>query len=145
MKKKSRPIFLFSSLIHNCIMFRSINTTLKAINRQRRELATQLAAHEACLWKDEDIALLLLELEIEIGEGTNRFIYDNERLHYCTYLSQNVVFNEKKTAEDILDKIVWLWTTWEAISRATGKSWWKITEADKHKLSLLKDDQGKTT
>ncbi|CAO3701110.1 unnamed protein product [Rhizopus stolonifer] len=63
------------------------------------------------------------------------------RLHYCTYLSQNVVFNQKKTPEDILDKIVWLWTTWEAISRATGKSWWKITEADKHKLSLLKDDQ----
>lgn len=110
--------------------------------KERRELAAHLATHDTCLWTDEDVALLLLELEIEIGEGTNRFIYDDERMSYCNYLSQTAFSHQAKTPKDILDKIIWLWTTWEAISKATGKSWWKVTEAEKYKLSLVKDDQG---
>ncbi|KAI9253002.1 hypothetical protein BY458DRAFT_493302 [Sporodiniella umbellata] len=123
-------------------MLESAKAALKAIkNKQQRDLALQLATYEACLWDDGDISLLLIELEIEIGEGTNRFIYASERMHYCTYLAQNVFFCQKKSPEDILDKINWLWNTWEAISKATGKSWWNITEADKQKLSLMKDNQ----
>ncbi|CEP15019.1 hypothetical protein [Parasitella parasitica] len=110
-------------------------------NAQRRALANRLVSHEGLLWTDQDVDLLLNELEIEVGEGTNRFLYQDERIHYCHDLLKTVQFHQPKSPEQIHDKIIWLWTTWEAISRATGKSWWNISEQDKYNLSLLSDDK----
>lgn len=113
---------------------------------KRRALANRLAngggGPAGLLWTDQDVDLLLDELEIEIGEGTNRFLYQDERIIYCHSLSQSMQFNQFKSPDQIHDKIIWLWTTWEAISRATGKSWWNISEEDKYNLSLLSDDKG---
>lgn len=112
-------------------------------DRKRRTLASTLASHGQGQWSDKDIELLLEELEIEVGEGTNRFLYEDERKSYCMYLSQSLKFDVLKSPEQIYDKIIWLWSTWEAISRATGKSWWNISEHDKHELSLMLEDKGK--
>lgn len=110
---------------------------------QRRALATKLASDGQGQWSDEDIELLLTELEIEVGEGTNRFLYEDERRVYCLFLSEAIEFKLVKSPDQIYDKIIWLWSTWEAISRATGKSWWNITEQEKYNLSLLSDNIGK--
>ncbi|KAL9558138.1 hypothetical protein MBANPS3_001044 [Mucor bainieri] len=111
------------------------------MDAQRRALANRLANDEGQLWTDQDVDLLLDELEIEIGEGTNQFLYHDERIIYCHHLSQTIPFSQGKTPDQIHDKIIWLWTTWEAISRATGKSWWFISEQDKAQLSLMSDDK----
>ncbi|CEI90004.1 hypothetical protein RMCBS344292_04340 [Rhizopus microsporus] len=114
-------------------------------NKERRELAAHLATHDTCLWTDEDVTLLLLELEIEIGEGTNRFIYDDERMSYCNYLSQTAFSHQAKTPKDILDKIVWLWTTWEAISKATDQqliSMFKYYNECDRIFAYIKEDEG---
>ncbi|KAI8640629.1 hypothetical protein BD408DRAFT_444966 [Parasitella parasitica] len=108
---------------------------------QRRALANRLVDDEGLLWTDQDVDLLLNELEIEVGEGTNRFLYQDERVLYCHGLSQAIQFQQPRSPDQIHDKIIWLWTTWEAISRATGKSWWNISERDKYSLSLLSHDK----
>ncbi|KAL7324058.1 hypothetical protein PS15p_210627 [Mucor circinelloides] len=113
----------------------------KEMDAQRRALANRLANDEGLLWTDEDVDLLLDELEIEVGEGTNQFLYQDERIIYCHHLSQTIPFSQHKTPDQVHDKIIWLWTTWEAISRATGKSWWFISERDKAQLSLMSDDK----
>lgn len=109
---------------------------------KRRALANRLANDEGLLWTDQDVDLLLNELEIEVGEGTNQFLYQDERIIYCHHLSRTIPFSQHKTPDQVHDKIIWLWTTWEAISRATGKSWWFISEQDKAQLSLMSDDKG---
>lgn len=115
---------------------------IKRNDKKRRALATRLALDGQGQWTDQDIELLLQELEIEVGEGTNRFLYDDERRVYCLFLSQAIPFEHTKSPEKIYDKILWLWSTWEAISRATGKSWWNTTEQEKQRLSLLANNQG---
>ncbi|OBZ82399.1 hypothetical protein A0J61_09551 [Choanephora cucurbitarum] len=112
-------------------------------DRQRRSLALRLAHSEEYgpIWLDQDIVVLLEELEVEVGEGMNRFMYEDERLPYAMYLSRSLPFIEPKSAEQIIQKILWLWSTWEAISLATGKSWWKISESEKLRLSLMTGDQ----
>lgn len=118
---------------------------IKLNDKKRRALATKLALDGQGQWTDKDIELLLQELEIEVGEGTNRFLYEDERRVYCIFLSQAIEFKYTKSPEQIYDKIIWLWSTWEAISRATGKSWWNTTEQEKQLLSLLVDNKGKIT
>lgn len=118
---------------------------IKLNDKKRRALATKLALDGQGQWTDKDIELLLQELEIEVGEGTNRFLYEDERRVYCIFLSQAIEFKYTKSPEQIYDKIIWLWSTWEAISRATGKSWWNTTEQEKQRLSLLIDNKGKIT
>lgn len=115
---------------------------IKQRDKQRRAFATKLALNGQGQWADQDIELLLTELEIEVGEGTNRFLYEKERRVYCLFLSQVIEFQLSKSPDQIYDKIIWLWSTWEAISRATGKSWWNITEKEKYNLSLLFDNKG---
>ncbi|KAI8380863.1 hypothetical protein BD560DRAFT_387401 [Blakeslea trispora] len=112
-------------------------------DRQRRSLALRLATSQdfGLPWSDRDVTVLLEELEVEVGEGLNRFMYEDERLPYAMYLSKTLPFDEPKSAEQIIQKTLWLWSTWEAISRATGKSWWKISESEKYRLSLLTGDQ----
>jgi hypothetical protein len=39
------------------------------------------------LWTDQDINLLLDKIEIEVGEGTNRFLCQDKRMVYCHSLS----------------------------------------------------------
>ncbi|KAG2206882.1 hypothetical protein INT47_007639 [Mucor saturninus] len=114
---------------------------IKLDDKKRRALATKLALDGQGQWSDEDIELLLQELEIEVGEGTNRFLYEDERRLYCLFLSQAIPFEHTKSPEQIYDKILWLWSTWEAISRATGKSWWNTTEQEKQRLSLMADNK----
>jgi hypothetical protein len=113
-------------------------------DKHRRALASKIASSDRQNgWTDEDIELLLNELEIEVGEGTNRFVYEDERPLYCLYLSQNIEFEQPKSPEQIFDKILWLWSAWESISRATGKSWWNTTEQEKYEQSLLSENKGK--
>lgn len=133
-----------SSTNHNICIYRDeFDRNLKSINdKKRRALAAELAMHGQGQWTDRDVKLLLEELEIEVGEGTNRFLYEDERRSYCSYLSHTINFDQEKSPDAIYEQIIWLWSTWEAISRATGKSWWHISERDKYLLSLSENDQG---
>lgn len=143
-KYSSNFIYKDSSTNHNiCIYRHEFDRNIKFVNdRKRRALAAELAMHGQGQWSDRDVELLLEELEIEVGEGTNRFLYEDERISYCLYLSQVIQFDDNKSADTIYEQIIWLWSTWEAISRATGKSWWNISERDKYLLSLSENDQG---
>lgn len=116
-----------------------INDRLK---RRRRSLAKKLIMCGPGTWSDRDISLLLNELEIEIGEGTNRFLYEDECSFYCSYLIETIPFERPKTADQVYDQIIWLWSTWEAISKATGISWWHISEEQKYRLSLNAANKG---
>ncbi|KAI8888851.1 hypothetical protein K501DRAFT_328472 [Backusella circina FSU 941] len=107
---------------------------------RRRTAANKLANHTDVSWADDEVDKLLTELEIEVGEGTNRFLYEDEREQYCCYLAENA-FSNTKTWQDICQMIIWLWSTWEAIGNVTGKSWWNITEQEKYDFSLLTDNK----
>jgi hypothetical protein len=109
---------------------------------RRRTAANKLADHADMSWTDEEVDILLTELEIEVGEGSNRFLYEDEREQYCCQLAETV-FSNTKTWQDICQMIIWLWSTWEAIGNVTGKSWWNITEKEKYDFSLLADNKGK--
>jgi hypothetical protein len=109
---------------------------------RQRTAANKLADHADMSWTDEEVDILLTELEIEVGEGSNRFLYEDEREQYCCQLAETA-FSNTKTWQDICQMILWLWSTWEAIGNVTGKSWWNITEKEKYDFSLLADNKGK--